>query len=57
MTLATTYERSQRPRAIYESGRTPRRSGFVTQAMINQHGSFRAALAVLNGENGGHQHG
>lgn len=27
---------------------TPRPSGFVTQALIDQHGSFRAALAHLN---------
>lgn len=29
---------------------TPRPSGFVTQALINEHGSFRAALAVLNAQ-------
>lgn len=26
----------------------PRRSGYVTQALINEHGSFRAALEWLN---------
>lgn len=35
-----------KPRAMLTH--TPRRSGFVTQEMINQYGSFRAALAVLN---------
>ena len=27
-----------------------RRSGYVTQRMINQHGSYAKALAALNGE-------
>jgi len=34
------------PRAILQH--TPRKSGYVTQADINRHGSFRAALACLN---------
>ena len=29
-----------------------RRTGYVTQAMIDQHGSFAKALAVLNGVGG-----
>lgn len=34
-----------RPRALLE--RPPRPRGYVTQSLINEHGSFRAALAWL----------
>ena len=46
MTIAKLAERA-RPRAMTIN---PRRSGYVTQAMVNRHGSFREALAVLNQE-------
>lgn len=39
------------PKATLSNGKpvwTRRQSGIVTQAMINQHGSFKAALDVLN---------
>lgn len=44
MTLA---KLSDRPRAMTIN---PRRSGYVRQSDIDRHGSFRAALAVLNQE-------
>lgn len=36
-----------KPRVVYESGRKPRRSGYITQSLLDQHGSRQAALPWL----------
>ena len=34
-------------RVIYETARQPRRSGYITQSLLDQHGSREAVLAWL----------
>lgn len=41
--------RTQVLRADRKPAYATRRTGYVTQALIQQHGSFAKALAVLNG--------
>jgi len=36
-----------KPRVVYESGRKPRKSGYITQRLLDQFGSRQAALAYL----------
>lgn len=36
-----------KPRVIYQSGRKPRRSGYITETLLRQFGSRQAALAYL----------
>ena len=46
--MRTLQTRAARPWVKPMLQHEPRRSGYVTQALINEHGSFRSALDALN---------